>query len=161
MKSLRSNIIWKPFVFILFLLFIIVSIYKYFVLTGFLDAQIFGLSSTGLFFIYILLIFWSISRKVRKPVRVLSENLQNALSSNWQNIKPMNSKIKEFLEIEQYSKYIFQFLQHSQINPNEGKLSDLEDYYKIPISVCAESKLRINDKLDVSEVQKYLSHFMI
>ena len=35
----------------------------------------------------------------------------------------------------------------------------LEDYFKIPVSVDAESRLHTNDKLDIEKMFRYLSFF--
>jgi GTP cyclohydrolase II len=42
---------------------------------------------------------------------------------------------------------------------NVTKIYELEDYFKIPISVDAESKLRTKDALDLHKVKEYLHHF--
>ena len=45
---------------------------------------------------------------------------------------------------------------------NSKKVKDiiaLEDYFKIPISIDAESKLRTHNKLNLIEIQKYLAFF--
>lgn len=41
---------------------------------------------------------------------------------------------------------------------NVSRIGELEDYFKIPISVDAESKLRTGGALDLSKLKMYLSH---
>ena len=42
---------------------------------------------------------------------------------------------------------------------NVSHVHELEDYFKIPISVDAESKLRTDGHLDAAKVAKYLEFF--
>lgn len=42
---------------------------------------------------------------------------------------------------------------------NASRVHDLEDYFKIPISVDAESRLRTDGKLDAAKMKRYLAFF--
>ena len=42
---------------------------------------------------------------------------------------------------------------------NASRVHDLEDYFKLPISVDAESRLRTDGKLDIAKMKRYLAFF--
>jgi PAS domain S-box-containing protein len=75
----------------------------------------------GLFVILLLIIFLFLRRsykKVAKPVKIISENAENAVVSKWGNIRKVETKIEEFQKLDKFSTYLIDLLkQRGGANP--------------------------------------------
>ncbi len=152
MKSLQANIIWKN---IFFVTFIIITIFigKFYILeNNLLEKNLFDLVALALFSVFLLILFVEIYQKVSSPIKILSENLKNALSSEWGKINQVNSGITEFQEIEKYSLYLMDIARNGHSNNN--KLLEIKETQKQFLNKkftedVGKFKLAIDSVLDV------------
>ncbi len=155
MKSLQANIIWKNILFVLVVTFLIFASRYYIFEKNLLEQSFSGTFDVGaiiFFFLIILFLFIDTFQKVSFPINTLSENFKNALSAEWSKIFPLNSQIKEFKNLENYSLYLIDLAKNGSVSNEkvlELKTNQAQFLNKKFTEDVNKLKLAIDSVLDI------------
>lgn len=125
MKSMREQIVWKAGALVLFFFILFVTVILYFI-----DKDTLKISYV-LVPILMLLIFLYLNRtwkRIYKPLIQITENAEQALVSNWANIKPVKTDISELKNLDKYSQYLIDMLHQRSGGENFEKIAEIKDY---------------------------------
>ncbi len=109
------------------------------------------LALTSLFLFVFLKLSYS---KVYKLVKSVSDNAEEALVSNWDNIMKQETNIVELQNLAKYTSYVFDLLRQKSGNEGSSKLGEIKDYQlkygaKTEVNNSNKFKLAVDSAKDV------------